>query len=164
MAVTSPELLAGHLQDEDAVGARARRAAGERIQATKHQEFHALDLVLDVEIEDSPVIVHTADGTLGDRPGALLRHRWCPDDRSLYDVLADDFTLVVRSGTPDVGAWADAARARGMPLKILDIRNRAETGPPLALVRPDRYVAWVGDSGSGDVLDVVRGVTPLAVS
>ena len=164
MAVTSPELLAGHLQDEDGVGERARRAAGERIQVTKRQEFHALDLVLDVEIEDSPVIVHAADSAPGVRPGALLRHHWCRDHRSLYDVLGDDVTLVVRSGTPDVAAWADAARARGMPLRILDLRNRAEAGPALALVRPDRYVAWVGDADSGAVLDVVRGATPLAAS
>lgn len=164
MAVTSPELLTSHLQDEDAVGVRARHAASERIQATKRQEFHALDLVLDVEIKGSPAIVYSADGPPGVRPGALLRHHWCPDRRSLYDVLGDDFTLLVRSGTPDVGAWADAARARQMPLRILDLRDRAETGPDLALVRPDRHVAWVGDSGPGEVLDVARGATPLAVS
>ena len=110
MAVTSPELLAGHLQDEDGVGERARRAAGERIQVTKRQEFHALDLVLDVEIEDSPVIVHAADSAPGFRPGALLRHHWCRDHRSLYDVLGADVTLVVRSGPPDVAAWADRAK------------------------------------------------------
>ena len=56
MAVTSPELLADNLDDDDAAGERARRAAGERIQQTKRAEFHSLELVLGIRIEDSPVI------------------------------------------------------------------------------------------------------------
>ena len=156
MAVTSPELLASHLQDDNEEGKRARRAAGARIQATKRQEFHSLALVLDIDIEDSPVIVRASGEPAGIRPGELLRHHWRPDHRSLCDVLGNDFTLVIRRGSPDVGAWTDAARARGMPLTILDLRDQAQTGPALALVRPDRYVAWAGDSGP-EVLDVVRG-------
>ena len=164
MAVTSPELLAGHLQDDDEGGERARQAAGLRIQATKRQEFHALDLVLDIDIEDSPVILRPSGAPAGVRPGQLLAHHWRPDHRSVYDLLGDDFTLVIRGGTPDVGAWTDAARARRMPLTLLDLRDCAEPGPALALVRPDRYVCWVGDSGPVEVLDVVRGAARAVVS
>ena len=56
MAVTSRELLADNLDDDDAAGERARQAAGERIQQTKRPEFHSLELVLGIEIADSPVI------------------------------------------------------------------------------------------------------------
>ena len=60
MRVTSPELVAENLDDDDAAGESARRAAGERIQVTKRAEFHALELVLDVRVAPSPVIPETA--------------------------------------------------------------------------------------------------------
>ena len=56
MGVTSPELVAAGLDEDNAAGESARRAAGARIQATKRSEFHALDLVLDVRVAPSPVI------------------------------------------------------------------------------------------------------------
>ena len=61
MAVTSPELLADNLDADDAAGERARRAAGERIQQAKRPEFHSLELVLGIRIEDSPVIAREPD-------------------------------------------------------------------------------------------------------
>jgi hypothetical protein len=41
LSVTSRELLADNLDDDDAAGDRARRAAGARIQQAKGPEFHA---------------------------------------------------------------------------------------------------------------------------
>ena len=66
MAVTSRELLADNLEDDDAAGERARQAASERIQQTKRPEFHSLGLVLGIAIADSPVIVRVLlPGTSG---------------------------------------------------------------------------------------------------
>ncbi len=174
MAVTSPELLADNLDADDAAGERARLAAGERIQRAKRPEFHSLELVLGIRIDGSPVIA-------GDpAAGALLPHAWLGPGRSLYDELGEGFTLVRRAATdgdPTEGAPTyggeigggpieRAARARGVPLRVLDLtaqgipRGPGPTGPALALVRPDQYVAWAGDREPGDALaliDQVRG-------
>jgi 2-polyprenyl-6-methoxyphenol hydroxylase-like FAD-dependent oxidoreductase len=160
MRVTSPELLADNLDDDDTAGERARRAAGQRIQQAKQPEFHSLELVLGVRIEDSPVIVREHPLEQGPRPGALLPHYWLGPGRSLYDELGDGFTLIVRDpGTGD-GAIRKAARARGVPLKVLDLPGRDPGGPAFTLVRPDQYLAWAGDSEPGDslaLIDQVRG-------
>ena len=160
MKVTSRELLADNLDDDDAAGERARRAAGERIQQTKAAEFHSLELVLGIRIGDSPVIVreHGPGGALV--PGALLPHAWLGAGRSLYDELGRGFTLLRRRpGTPG-GMIEQAARTRGVPLKVLELDGHDPGGPALALIRPDQYVAWTGDREPGSALaliDQVRG-------
>jgi aromatic ring hydroxylase-like protein len=162
MAVTSRELLADNLEDDDAAGERARRAAGERIQQTKRPEFHSLDLVLGVTIADSPVIRQGAP-TADFAPGTLLPHAWLGAGRSLYDELGDGFTLLLRRPGADYRAIEGAARLRGVPLKVLELRDRDTGGPALALIRPDQYVAWAGQHAPGDgltLIDQVRGVAP----
>ena len=162
MAVTSTELLAADLDADDLAGERARAAAGARIQATKHAEFHSLELVLDVRIDDSPVIA-TGSGALA---GSRLPHVWL-GSRSLYDALGPDFSLVVLAGA--ARGHADrlerAARDTGVPLIRLDLADRdlrGRYGTDLVLVRPDQYVAWAGDDAPDPVLllDQVRGGLP----
>ncbi|HEY3651089.1 MAG TPA: FAD-dependent monooxygenase [Streptosporangiaceae bacterium] len=182
MAVTSPELLADNLDADNAVGERARRAAGERIQQAKRPEFHSLELVLGIRIEDSPVIAREPDAAArretlpgvqlpgvqlpGVQLGALLPHAWLGPGRSLYDELGEGFTLLVcRPGT-GTGTIEKAARTRGVPLRVLEVPDQdpvhrgVHRGPALALVRPDQYVAWAGDCEPGDglaLIDRVRG-------
>jgi 2-polyprenyl-6-methoxyphenol hydroxylase-like FAD-dependent oxidoreductase len=160
MAVTSPELLADNLDADDAAGGRARRAAGARIQRAKRPEFHSLELVLGIRIEDSPVIAGEPDA------GALLPHAWLGPGRSLYDELGEGFTLLVRRPGSGRGTIERAARARGVPLRVLALPDQGPDqgpdrgGPALALVRPDQYVAWAGDREPGDglaLIDRVRG-------
>jgi FAD binding domain len=156
MAVTSPELLADNLDADDAAGERARRAAGERIQHAKRPEFHSLELVLGIRIEDSSVIAREPDA------GALLPHAWLGPGRSLYDELGAGFTLLVRRPGTGTGTIEKAARTRGVPLRVLDVPDQepGHRGPALALVRPDQYVAWAGDREPGDslaLIDRVRG-------
>ncbi|MDH6190838.1 hypothetical protein M2168_003870 [Streptomyces sp. CZ24] len=55
MRVLSTELLAGNLEADDAAGEAARRAAA-RVQETERAEFHSLDLVLGLRVEDSPTL------------------------------------------------------------------------------------------------------------
>jgi hypothetical protein len=172
MAVTSPELLADNLDADDAAGERARHAAGERIQEAKRPEFHSLELVLDVRIDGSPVIAREqVAGSLpggppaappGAQPGALLPHAWLGPGRSLYDELGEWFTLLVRRPGAGHGTITRAARARGVPLRVLDLPAQGPDrgGPALTLVRPDQYVAWAGDCAPGDglaLIDRVRG-------
>jgi 2-polyprenyl-6-methoxyphenol hydroxylase-like FAD-dependent oxidoreductase len=173
MAVTSPELLADNLDADDAAGERARCAVGERIQQAKRPEFHSLELVLGIRIEDSPVIAREPDpgarrGTLpgvqlpGVQLGALLPHAWLGPGRSLYDELGEGFTLLVRRPGTGSSTIEKAARTRGVPLRVLDLPDQdpVHSGPALALVRPDQYVVWAGDCEPVDglaLIDRVRG-------
>ena len=165
MRVTSHELVAENLDAEDAAGQAARRAAGARIQATKRAEFHSLELVLDVRVGPSPVII---GGEAQGEPaawdagapvaGALLPHAWLDSGRSLYDELGDGFTLLTaRPGAP-AGAITAAARASGVPLKVLDLDERASRGAALVLVRPDNYVAWTGAREPQDAAGLINRV------
>lgn len=192
MMTLSGELLADNLEDNDAAGARARRAAHERIQQTKAAEFHALDLVLDLVHDRSQVIIHDenrlTDRTERETPeaqaGARLGHVWLADGRSLYDVLGAWMTLLVvldRSVGDDARAedavcsLQRAARERGVPLEVVELPGRGVAeryGARLVLVRPDQYVAWRSDRAPLDplaLIDRVRGAdrgaagTPRAV-
>jgi 2-polyprenyl-6-methoxyphenol hydroxylase-like FAD-dependent oxidoreductase len=81
----------------------------------------------------------------------------------LSDLLGPQFTLLDltddRSGLPMLAA----ARARGIPMTHLPVRDaatRACWGSRLALVRPDQHIAWHGVEPPSDwdgVLDVVTG-------
>ena len=157
------------LDRDDAAGERARRAAHARIQETKHAEFHALDLVLDVVHEDSPVVVRDRsvprpDGADGDpRPGARLPHRWLSPGRSLYDALGPDLALLVPPGRADAAeGLVRAARDRGVPLTVLDVADPARAGARLVLVRPDQHVAWRGDQPPADPVALVDHVCGAA--
>lgn len=161
MRVLSTELLAADLDADDDAGARARRAAGARIQETKTAEFHSLDLVLGLRIATSPIAPAEPRG----RPsatwaGARLPHVFLEDGRSLYDLLGDHLTLLTLGhGTPEA-AIVDAARLRGVPLTVVRLSeppaDYAELlGARLALVRPDQVVGWLGDEAPEDALGLV---------
>lgn len=172
MAVLSTELLADNLDDDDAAGEQARRAAHLQIQETKDAEFHALDLVLDVAYDGSPIVAsddRAGEAIVGARVvgaavvGGRLPHVWLAKGRSLYDELGDGMTLVQLAGddlSPDL---AQAALDRHLPLRHLDLRQhrlRDRYGADLVLVRPDQHIAWRSDTvpaDAGALLDRIRG-------
>jgi hypothetical protein len=156
MSVLSPELLADALEDPGPQGERARRLADARIQETKRAEFHALDLVLDLGYERSPIVAadQRARGPGGQlpgraRPGARLPHAWLAQGRSLYDELGPDMTLLVLADGREAEAerLAAAAQAVGVPLRVLRLAGQRLEGygADLLLVRPDQHIAWLGD-------------------
>jgi 2-polyprenyl-6-methoxyphenol hydroxylase-like FAD-dependent oxidoreductase len=175
--VLATDLLSDGVDVEGPPGDSARHAAGERIQAAKRAEFHALSLVLDLAYEGSPVIESHGHGRpLADddepvveaRAGARLPHAWIAPDRSIYDELGDGLTLLalVDDADPGCGAFERAARARGLPLRIVhrcEPALRARYGAAAVLVRPDQHVAWCGNDlpdDCGALLDLVRGMEP----
>ena len=168
-SVLSTELTAPDLDADDEAGQRARHAAHDRIQQSKHAEFHALDLVLDIRHDSSPVMAEGAEP--GGLVGARLPHAWLGPGRSVYDVLGDGFTLLVLASDPSaVALFVESARGREVPLTVVDLSDaglRERYGTDLLLVRPDQYVAWhadavLSDAAVGAVLDRVRG-EPLPV-
>lgn len=92
-----------------------------------------------------------------------MPHFWIDDDTSLYDVLGQDYTLVSFDPAASADALVDAAEARGFPLGVLNCEVPDESNwlqTRLILVRPDRHVAWRGDTLPDDVdglLDVLTG-------
>ncbi|MCX0247539.1 FAD-dependent monooxygenase [Streptomyces drozdowiczii] len=168
MRVLSTELYADDLDADDEAGARARRAAGVRIQETKKAEFHSLDLVLGLRVADSPVV--PAARTLW--AGARLPHLFLADGRSLYDVLGAGLTLLALTEDAPVAAVEEAARLRGVPLGVVRLPEplaagyAAKLGARLVLVRPDQVVAWLGDEAPEDavsLIDTVGGGAPRPV-
>ena len=94
--VLAADLLADEIDAEGAAGERARRIADASIQDTKHAEFHALDLVLDLAYDGSPIILAndgSRDPDAGGRDGAVvgarLPHAWLAPGHSLFDALGD---------------------------------------------------------------------------
>ena len=67
----------------------------------------------------------------------------------LFDELGAGFTLIAVGAGDDAAGFTDAARSIGLPLTVVELDEGAQTyGSSLVLVRPDHYVAWVGDDSS----------------
>ncbi len=164
MQVLGPELVVPDLAADSAAGQAARRRAHDRIQDTKRQQFHALDLILDWNYETAEIA-----GDEAARAGRRLPHTRLGDGRSLYDELGEGFTLLQLADSRDAGAGLRAAATRrGVPLRVVDLtgdRLAERYGAALVLVRPDQHVAWRGDAPPQDVerlIDRVRGAATAA--
>ncbi|MDA5143436.1 FAD-dependent monooxygenase [Streptomyces sp. AD681] len=162
MRVLSTELLADNLDADDEAGAKARWAAGARIQETKKAEFHSLDLVLGLRMATSPILPAEPEGAAGTAwTGARLPHLFLEGGRSLYDLLGADLTLLALGQDASVTAVEEAARLRGVPLTVVRLPEQVAAayaevlGARLVLVRPDQVVAWLGDEAPGDALALV---------
>jgi 2-polyprenyl-6-methoxyphenol hydroxylase-like FAD-dependent oxidoreductase len=96
-------------------------------------------------------------------PGCRAPHLWLGDGRSLYDAAGAGFALLRFDRSVAVDAMVAAAQRRGVPLAVVDIDDepaQALYARRLALIRPDRHVAWRGDAAPADplgLIDLVRG-------
>jgi 2-polyprenyl-6-methoxyphenol hydroxylase-like FAD-dependent oxidoreductase len=154
----SDQLLKDDLDAESAQGERARAAVAEEIVATKTREFDTLGVVLGSRYDDSPIILddgsaapleHYAHYQPSAHPGCLAPHAWLDDGSSLYDHFGRGYTLLLLDNTAAVLAQqiADAAALAAVPLTLLDLRGKNLDelyAAPLALIRPDQFVAWRG--------------------
>ena len=91
-------------------------------------------------------------------PGCRAPHFWLRDGRSLYDALGAGYGLIRFDRRAAVDGLIAAAKRRGMPLAVLDIDD-AESAElyarRLALVRPDRHVAWRADVEPDNALGLI---------
>lgn len=167
----SAQLLKDNLDDDTEEGDRARREVGEEIARTKTREFKTLGVVLGSRYLDSPIIVgdgsappreHYANFEPSAYPGCLAPHAWLPDESSLYDHFGRGYTLLALDDATSNEELVQAAGRAGVPLTVLnfpDRQLRALYGAPLALIRPDQYVAWRGErvEDADAVVAAVRG-------
>jgi hypothetical protein len=168
----SNQLLKQNLDDDTPAGERARAGLANDIRAAKTREFKTLGVVLGSRYKESPIIVpegsnppaeHHADYEPSAHPGCLAPHAWLADGTSLYDHFGLGYNLLLLAdrGEPLAREIQSAAAAAGVPLSLLDLRQSdlaALYQAPLALVRPDQYVAWRGSNVDATALiDAVRG-------
>jgi hypothetical protein len=154
--VLSAQLLKDSLDDDTDEGQRARAEVGEEILRTKTREFMTLGVVLGSRYRESPIIVsddsvppaeHSETYEPSAYPGCLAPHAWLTDGSSLYDHFGRGYTLLAFAETAATDALTQAAKRAGVPLTVFELFDpglRELYGAPLALIRPDQYVAWRG--------------------
>lgn len=120
--------------------------------------------------EGSAVVIGPAGGVttahgehrIEARAGHHLAPRPLSSGRNVYEELGKGFTLLA-FGAPagSAQAIADAARSLNVPFKLIEDSydgGREAYGHCLVLVRPDQFVAWVGDAAPVDAADLMRRV------
>ena len=99
------------------------------------------------------------------RPGSRPPSVYLADGRAIFDLFGVGFTLL-RFDDVDVSALTEAARSRGVPWEVIDIRDehaRRLYERDLVLIRPDQHVAWRADAPPEDpaaLVGLIRGATP----
>ncbi len=159
------------LEDADASGEAARTALGERLQRHAATEFEIPGIHLGVFYGESPIVARDGSSAPVDDwhhyrqdavPGARAPHLWIEDGVSIFDRFGRDFTLLRLDAGADARPLVEAARARGVPLELLELDNpqaRELYGRKLVLVRPDHHVAWRGDASPADADALLARVT-----
>lgn len=159
------------VHEDSEAGARAREAFGAKILELGNLENEALGIEIGARYDASGVVcyegetpppVEMASYVPTTQPGARIPSLFLEDGRALFDFLGKGFTLL-RLADVDATPLVEAARERGVPLDIVDLREervRTIYERDLVLVRPDQHVAWRGDAAPTDaisVIDRVRG-------
>jgi 4-hydroxyisophthalate hydroxylase len=145
-------------------------------RAWKEQQGAAAPRVLTYEphYEGSPIVFGPAGGassasgdhTFKARAGHHLPPQLLSSGRNVFEELGPSFTLLAFDGDDrGIAGFAEAARALGVPLKIVrdtyaDGRTAYEA--KLILVRPDRYIAWTGETAPADASAVIAKVAGRA--
>jgi 2-polyprenyl-6-methoxyphenol hydroxylase-like FAD-dependent oxidoreductase len=161
------------IEDAGPEGERLRGEVGRLTYEINVQQYACAGLNFGTYYDRSPIIAYdgaeqpayTMDSyTPSTVPGCRTPHLWCEDGVSLYDAMGPEFTLLKFDSAVDVAALESAARQRGVPLKVLQVKPTEAAvydGSRLVLSRPDQHVAWRGDSLPSDplaLIDHVRGV------
>ena len=93
------------------------------------------------------------------RAGHHLPPQPLSSDKNVFQELGSGFSLLAFDAEPQtVEAFRHAAEALGVPLKVIEdayTEDRKAYESRLILVRPDQFVAWVGNSHPEDVKAVL---------
>lgn len=164
------------LEEDSAAGEAARVKTGAELAEYGMRTLDTLGVQLGARYDGSPIVVEDGTGPVPDSfaaytpcavPGGRAPHLWLDDRRtdgsSLFDRFGPGFTLL-RLGPrpPRTGPIEAAARARGMPLRVLTLADplaRELYERDLVLIRPDQHVAWRGDREPGDPVALLAQVT-----
>jgi 2-polyprenyl-6-methoxyphenol hydroxylase-like FAD-dependent oxidoreductase len=159
------------IEEDGPAGDAARAAVGQAAYDLNVQQYCAAGLNFGYYYDDSPIIAYDGaphppysmgDFTPSTVPGCRTPHLWL-GERSLYDALGPEYTLLRFDPAVAVDGLLAAAAARRVPLRLLDIAADVDAAiydTRLVLSRPDQHVAWRGNIPSEDALaliDRIRG-------
>jgi 2-polyprenyl-6-methoxyphenol hydroxylase-like FAD-dependent oxidoreductase len=159
------------LEDATEQGAAARQAVGSAAYALHVQQFACAGLNYGYFYPNSLLILYDGEGqppytmhhyTPSTVPGCRLPHLWLEDGRSLYGELGPEFTLLRFDQAIDVQPLLEAAQARRVPIKLLDLHFAVTPEPyrhALCLSRPDQHIAWRAEAVPGDPLTIINRIT-----
>lgn len=161
------------IEEETPEGEKLRAELGARTEKALAEEYFSVGIQLGARYDGSPII-SAEDGEIETSdpftyvptawPGGRAPHRWLEDGTALFDHFGKGFTLLNLGETAiDTTFLQNSAAKRGIPLTVFcethpEIRALYEAD--LALIRPDQYVAWRGNSVPEDpqrLIDLVRG-------
>lgn len=145
------------LEADDATGERLRAEASEVLGAHVRREFNIPGVTFGERYDASPIVFGDAAQAPRDQaneyvpstlPGGRLPHRWLGGERSLYDLLGFEWTVLTPAHRAlEAERLADAGRAAGLDVTVLPL-DASEVGDlldeGLLLVRPDQMIAWRG--------------------
>ncbi|MGE0349325.1 FAD-dependent oxidoreductase [Hydrogenophaga sp.] len=145
------------LEADGAAGEALRAQAGEVLGAHVRREFNIPGVTFGERCDASPLVFSDPANVPPDQaneyvpstqPGGRLPHRWLAGERSLYDLLGFEWTVLVPMGREPVARLlVDAGTTVGLDVKSLTL-DPAEVGnlldQGLLLVRPDQVIAWRG--------------------
>jgi 2-polyprenyl-6-methoxyphenol hydroxylase-like FAD-dependent oxidoreductase len=163
------------IEDAGPSGECARREVGRLAYEINVQQYACAGLNFGSYYDRSPIIAYdgaqhpayTMDSfTPSTVPGCRTPHMWCADGRSLYDAMGPEFTLLRFDSAAETAPLEAAARARGAPLRVLDIRKpglATTDGGGLVLSRPDQHVGWRGNRLPADPLALIDRVRGAAI-
>jgi hypothetical protein len=152
-------------------GDAARKITGDHYNHHARFEFNIPGITFGGRYDGSPIVV--TDGTAPPPdspntyvptacPGGRAPHLWLDSDRSLYDALGFEFTLLVlNQHAAGAEKFRAAAETQKIPLSVVPVTadgSRNLYGADLALIRPDQIVAWRGDA-SADAARVLHQAT-----
>jgi len=160
------------IEDDSAEGRQVREALGRQLYELNVKQYCCGGLNFGYFYDRSPLIAYDGESqpaygmdtfTPSTVPGCRTPDVRLADGRSLYDAMGDDFALLRSDPALDVTPLLRAARAVGMPMRVVDLEPGVHAPlyhHALVLSRPDQHVAWRGDALPSDpaaLVDLIRG-------
>lgn len=149
--------VTAELEAEGAAGDALRAQAIEVLGAHVRREFNIPGVTFGERVDASPIVFGDPARAPSDQanayhpstePGGRLPHRWLNGERSLYDLLGFEWTVLAPTDVEaEAERLAEAGRAAGLAVTVLPL-GADDVGDLLAdgllLVRPDQVIAWRG--------------------
>lgn len=145
------------LEAEGAEGDALREHASEVLNEHVRREFNIPGVTFGERYDGSPIIVSNGgtpppdsanDYQASTCPGGRLPHVWLGGERSLYDELGFEWTVLApRAQSEAAQAMVDAGAASGLDVRLClheGLEAREVLGDAMLLIRPDQIVAWRG--------------------